>query len=82
MRRPQRQVMIAGLAGVCLWTVGATGWAEEARTIRRTPEISPMVAQAASAPATNAPSQGPTVSLPGGTTVEDLLLQKGSITMD
>jgi hypothetical protein len=74
--------MIAGLAGLCLWTVAGPAWAEEARTIRPAPEISPMVAQAATAPTTTAPSQTQTVLPPGGTTVEDLLLQKGSITMD
>ncbi|MBI4002163.1 MAG: hypothetical protein HY348_10305, partial [Nitrospira defluvii] len=82
MRRLQRQAVMASLAVVCMWSLGAPAWGEQGGTILRPPGIPPVVAQAEPAPAAPAPSQGPTVLPPGGTSIEDLLLQKGSITMD
>lgn len=77
-----RQAMTVSLAGICLWSLGAAAWASESGPASRTPGPVPIVAQAETAAPVPSGSQGPTVLPPGGTSIEDLLLQKGSITMD
>ncbi|MCC2644138.1 MAG: exported protein of unknown function, partial [Nitrospira sp.] len=79
----QRQVVIIGLAAACLSDVfGLRAWGEDVGPARPVPQPPRMVAQAEPSPGASAPSQSPTVLPPGGSSIEDILLQKGSITMD
>ena len=77
-----RQAMTASLAGICLWSLGVAAWASESGPLSKTPGPTPVAAQGEIAAPVPSGSQGPTVLPPGGTSVEDLLLQKGTITMD
>ena len=74
---------IVSLTGICLWALfGTTALAEETGTAAPAKTPSPAMSQSEPAPGPAAPPQGPIQLPPGGTSVEDLLLQKGFITMD
>ena len=80
MKRLRRQAVLASLVALYLWSQWTPGWADADIAVRRPPSGPMLLAQAESASSSPAPST--TAPATGGTTIEDLLLQKGSITMD
>ena len=82
MRFLERRALTASLAGMCLWSLGTFTWAGEQPPISTGPPSAALVAQADSSPSSVPSSRPPAGPPPGGTSIEDLLLQKGTITMD
>ena len=83
MTRLRLPAMIVSLPGICVWfLLGAIALAEETRTVQTTQPKASTMPQAGTAQSSEVPPQGPSQLPPGGTSVEDLLLQKGIITMD
>jgi hypothetical protein len=73
--------MIVGLTCVCVWWATAARGAEQAPA-SKAPRARTVVAQAESEPTPAPPAPSPNQLPPGGASVEDVLLQKGVITMD
>jgi hypothetical protein len=77
----QRLIMILGLACVCLWWPAPVKGAERAPA-PKSPGPRSLLAQAEPGPSPPPSTSGPNQLPPGGASVEDVLLQKGTITMD
>jgi hypothetical protein len=84
MRERYRTACIAELTAIALLSLGlSAAYAGEVRTTQSQTPASPMIAQGNGPPSSEGQGPSPAGELPpGGISIEDLLLQKGTITMD